>query len=112
MIRIADFTEHLDRAEGDDEARREFDRICTWLFGATLDDISDADYKRFAAPRDLWHKITVEHCRELGYDLIIRDRVPVRDWENFAKLIVAKAEGLLPKNPDEPGSRGGGLRGR
>jgi hypothetical protein len=95
----------LARAEGDDEAHREFDRICEWLFGATLDDISNADYERFESPQDLWYKMTIEHCRELGYDLIIRDRVPVRDWENFTKLIVAKAEGLLPKNPAEPAGR-------
>ena len=94
MIRIADFTEHLDRAEGD-EAHREFDRICEWLFGATLDDISDADHARFEFSQDLWRKMTVEHCRELGYDLTTRDRVPVRDWKDFAKLIIAKAEGLL-----------------
>jgi hypothetical protein len=36
---------------------------------------------------------------------MIRDGVPVRDWENFAKLIVAKAEGLLPKKPTEPAGR-------
>jgi hypothetical protein len=99
LIRIADFTKHLERAARDEEANREFDRICGWLFGATLGDISDADYARFQAPQDLAHKITVEHCRELGYDLITRDGVPVRDWESFAKLIVAKAEGLLPKKP-------------
>ena len=101
MIRIADFTEHLDRVDRHEDANREFDRICEWLFGATLDNISDADYKRFESPQDLWYKMTVEHCCELGYDLINRDGVPVRDWENFAKLIVAKAEGLLPKNPAE-----------
>jgi hypothetical protein len=105
LIRIADFTEHLDRAERDDEAKREFDRICEWLFGATLDDISDADYERFEPARDLSHKVTVEHCRELGYDLIVRDGVPVRDWESFAKLIVAKAQGLLPKSPAERAER-------
>jgi hypothetical protein len=49
MIRIADYTEKLDGLNNfgcDVDAKREFDRICCQLFGATLDDISADDYAR------------------------------------------------------------------
>jgi hypothetical protein len=51
MIKIADYTEKLDRLNRsgrDNEANRKFDRICEQLFGATLDDITEEDYSRIA----------------------------------------------------------------
>jgi hypothetical protein len=54
---------------------------------------------------DLRSRVTINYCRSLGYDLIIRDRVPVGDWEDFAAMIVAQDEGLLPKTPEERAKR-------
>jgi hypothetical protein len=109
MIKIADYTEKLDRLNNfgrDDDAQREFDRICEQLFGATLDDITDEDYARFDRfEGDLSKKLNIPYCRSLGYDLIIRDRVRVLEWEDFAVMIIAKDEGLLPKTPEERAKR-------
>lgn len=109
MIRIADYTEKLDRLNSfgrDSEAQREFDRICEQLFGATLTDITYEDYRRMTDFRgDLREKLDPDYCRSLGYDLIIKDRVPVPDWEDFAAMVIAKHEGLLPKSPEERAQR-------
>jgi hypothetical protein len=54
---------------------------------------------------DLYDLLTIEYCRSVGYDLLIRDRVPVTDWEDFATMIVAKNAGLLPKDAEERAQR-------
>lgn len=109
MIKIADYTEKLDRLNSfgrDSEAQREFERICEHLFGATLADITDEDYSRMTDFRgDLHEKLNTDYCRSLGYDLIIKDRVRVPDWEDFAVMVIAKHEGLLPKSPEERAAR-------
>jgi hypothetical protein len=104
----SDYTERLDRLRRlgrDDEAEGEFDCICEALFNATIDDISERDLARiFDFDGDLRKKLSVSYCRSLGYDLIIRDRVTVIDWEDFAAMIVAQDEGLLPKTAEERAS--------
>jgi hypothetical protein len=110
LIKVADYTEKLDRLNNigsdsaDDEADAEFDRICEELFDATVADIIQADLDRLEA-KVTDPKATITYCRSLGYDLIIRDQVPVVDWEDFAIMIMAKAEGLLPKTPEERAER-------
>jgi len=109
LIKIADYTERLDRLVNfglGEAAEDEFDRICEQLFGATVDDLTDADYERLTDfEGDLTGKINIGYCRSLGYDLIIRDRVPVPDWREFAIMIVAQNEGLLPTTPEERAQR-------
>lgn len=103
MIRIADYTKQPDWLKNfrPEDVQREFDQICIRLFGATEDDIRSADYKRMTMFGDLYKKVNPDYCRSLGYDLMIRDRVRVTCAEQFAIMIVAQNEGLLPKTGEE-----------
>jgi hypothetical protein len=72
------------------------------LFGATLDDISEDDYEQlteYGTP--LYDRVTDEYCRSLGYDLFISGRVRVTYHRQFAMMVVAQSEGLLPKTGEE-----------
>jgi len=65
---------------------------------ATLDDIDETDFDRIS--HDIGRH-SIRDCRSLGYDLIIDALVPVPYWEDFAIMVIAQSEGLLPKTPEE-----------
>jgi hypothetical protein len=101
MIKIADYVERLGRLDDEHQIRQEFNAICEKLFRATLDDIAEKDLERFQVGGNLYRYRNIVVCRELGYDLLIQDRVAVPGWEDFAIMIGAKHEGLLPDSAEE-----------
>ena len=101
MIRLATYTKELDRLaalELDDEADREFDRVCDEVLGIDFGDLFDADVKRID-PQVPSAGIATGVCRALGYDIAISNTETVMHWYGFAVLIVAKSEGIVPADP-------------
>jgi hypothetical protein len=101
MIRLAQYTKELDRLaklELDDEADREFERICAEHIGIDFGDLFDADVARIETivPSP---GIAAGVCKSLGYDIIISGTETVMHWYGFSVLIVAKSEGIVPRDP-------------
>jgi hypothetical protein len=98
MIRLAKYTKELDRLaklELDEEADREFERVCAEHIGIDFGDLFDADVKRIETivPSP---GIAAGVCRSLGYDIIISGTETVMHWYGFSVLIVANSEGIVP----------------
>jgi hypothetical protein len=101
MIRLANYTKALDRLaalERDEEADREFDRVCAEVLGIDFGDLFDADVKRID-PTVSSAGIAAGVCRSLGYDIAISGSQTVTHWWGFSVLIVAKSEGIVPSDP-------------
>src|SRR6476659_5951380 len=90
LTRIADFARSLSRLHraschrlvDDDQIDREFNAVCTSVWGYTTDDFSD---ELFSAA-------------EQGYDLI-DDNGMLTDWWGYCWMILAEKRGLLtPEN--------------
>lgn len=101
MIRLAQYTKELDRLaalELDEEADREFERICAELIGIDFGDLFDADVARIETivPSP---GIAAGVCKSLGYDIMTSQTETVMHWYGFSVLIVAKSEGLVPADP-------------
>ena len=90
---------------GSDDPTPAFDRACAEVFGATMDDLSDADLDRLE--RLQWgRQEMIAYCREHGYDLMVqRYNITVQYYEQFALMVRAKVEGLLPRTPEEKEAR-------
>lgn len=101
MIRLAKYTKELDRLaklELDEEADREFERVCAELIGIDFGDLYEADVTRIETivPSP---GIAAGVCRSLGYDIIVSGTETVMHWYGFSVLIVAKSEGIVPVDP-------------
>lgn len=101
MIRLAQYTKELDRLaklEMDEEADREFERICAEHIGIDFGDLFDADVTRIETivPSP---GIAAGVCKSLGYDIIVSGVETVMHWWGFSVLIVAKSEGIVPTDP-------------
>ena len=101
MIRLAQYTKELDRLaalELDEEADREFERVCAELIGIDFGDLFDADVARIETivPSP---GIAAGVCRSLGFDIMVSQTETVMHWYGFSVLIVAKSEGLVPADP-------------
>jgi hypothetical protein len=101
MIRLAQYTKELDRLaklELDEEADREFERICAEHIGIDFGDLFDADVARIETivPSP---GIAAGVCKSLGYDIVISGTETVMHWYGFSVLIVAKSEGIVPRDP-------------
>ena len=108
LTRIADFARSLSRLHraschrlvDDDQIDREFNAVCTSVWGYTTDDFSD---ELFSAADHAWLDTLDEaHARifapEQGYDLI-DDNGMLTDWWGYCWMILAEKRGLLtPEN--------------
>lgn len=101
MIRLAQYTKELERLaqlEMDEEADREFERVCAEHIGIDFGDLFDADVARIETlvPSP---GIAAGVCKSLGYDIIISGTQTVTHWWGFSVLIVARSEGIVPADP-------------
>jgi len=101
MIRLAQYTKELDRLaklEMDEEADREFERVCAEHIGIDFGDLFDADVARIETlvPSP---GIAAGVCRSLGYDIMVSETETVMHWWGFSVLIVAKSENIVPTDP-------------
>ena len=101
MIRLAQYTKELDRLaalELDEEADREFERVCAELIGIDFGDLFDADVARIETivPSP---GIAAGVCKSLGFDIMVSQTETVMHWYGFSVLIVARSEGLVPADP-------------
>jgi hypothetical protein len=101
MIRLAQYTKELDRLaklEMDEEADREFERICADHIGIDFGDLFEADVTRIETivPSP---GIAAGVCKSLGYDIMIGETETVMHWWGFSVLIVARSENIVPTDP-------------
>jgi hypothetical protein len=100
MIRVAEYTEKLDRLTTfeSDDALDELNRVASEVLGVTFADVFYEDVERVTAliPTPA-HAITI--CRKFGYDLVTADDVPVVCWQDLAMLIIALNDGTIPNDP-------------
>lgn len=89
------------------DATPAFDRACVEVFGATMDDLSDADLERLNRFVAMWQRQEmIAYCRAHGYDLLVQGyNHTVHYHEQFALMVRAKVEGLLPQRPEEKAAR-------
>jgi hypothetical protein len=108
LTRIADFARTLSRlhqasrrrAVDDDQIDREFNVVCSSIWGYTVDDISDALFSN--EDHAFLDSLDEAHARifaaEQGYDLV-DDQGMLTDWWGFCWMILAEKRGLLtPEN--------------
>jgi hypothetical protein len=108
LTRIADFARTLSglhqasrrRAVDDDQIDREFNAVCTSVWGYTTDDIGDelfaSDDHAFLDTLDEAHARIFAAGQ--GYDLV-DDTGMLTDWWGFCWMILAEKRGLLtPEN--------------
>jgi hypothetical protein len=104
LTRIADFARSLSRLHrisrrqrvDDDQFDREFNAVCTSVWGYTIDDISDDLFS--AADHAFLDSLDEAHARifaaEQGYDLV-DDTGMLTDWWGYCWMILAEKRGLL-----------------
>jgi hypothetical protein len=101
MIRLAQYTKELERLatlEMDEEADREFERVCAEHIGIDFGDLFEADVTRIETlvPSP---GIAAGVAKSLGYDIMIDGTQHLTHWWGFSVLIVARSEGIVPADP-------------
>jgi hypothetical protein len=72
-----------------------------------MDDLSDADLVRLNNFVSRWQRQEmIAYCRTHGYDLMVQGHnITVRYHDQFALMVRAKVEGLLPQTDEEKATR-------
>lgn len=99
MIKLKDYVTELDRLTRlgrFEDAHAEFDGICQTILGACLSDLFSDECERLGEMVNS-PGAAIFLCRIYGFDLSCSGKEAVPGWRGFALLILAKAEGLIPK---------------
>jgi hypothetical protein len=106
MIKISDHTDRLHQLIHTEASEDAITAEVDQLFGATVDGISEEDWHRLQVETSIWFREEmIAYCQEHGFDPLIGPNHPVQYLKDFALMVRAKVEGMLPKTPEERAQR-------